>query len=66
MQHTGDLGLQAEVRALIEHVFADRPGDWRVSIVALTTAVAESTGPHLAQRVFAIIFAELSTVQAFA
>jgi len=33
MQHTGDSGLQAEVRAIIEHVLADRPGDWRVSIV---------------------------------
>jgi hypothetical protein len=32
-QHTGDLGLQAEVRAIIEHVLADRLGDWRVSIV---------------------------------
>jgi hypothetical protein len=33
MQHTGDSGLQAEVRAIIKHVLADRPGDWRVSIV---------------------------------
>ena len=33
MQHTGDPGLQAEVRAIIEHVLADRPGDWRVSIL---------------------------------
>ena len=33
MQHTGDLGLQAEVRAIIEHVLADRLGDWRVSIL---------------------------------
>jgi hypothetical protein len=33
MQHTGDSGLQAEVRAIIEHVLADRLGDWRVSIV---------------------------------
>ena len=33
MQHAGDSGLQAEVRAIIEHVLADRPGDWRVSIV---------------------------------
>lgn len=33
MQHTGDSGLQAEVRAVIEHVLADRLGDWRVSIV---------------------------------
>ena len=33
MQHTGDSGLQAELRAIIEHVLADRLGDWRVSIV---------------------------------
>jgi hypothetical protein len=33
MHHTGDSGLQAEVRAIIEHVLADRPGDWRVSII---------------------------------
>lgn len=33
MQHTGDSSLQAEVRAIIEHVLADRLGDWRVSIV---------------------------------
>ena len=33
MQHTGDPGLQAEVRAMIEHVLADRVGDWRVSMI---------------------------------
>lgn len=33
MQHTGDSGLQAEVRAIIEHAVADRLGDWRVSIL---------------------------------
>jgi hypothetical protein len=33
MQHTGDSGLQAEIRAIIEHLLADRLGDWRVSIV---------------------------------
>ena len=32
MQHTGDSALQAEVRAIIEHMLADRLGDWRVSI----------------------------------
>ncbi len=32
MQHTGDSGL-AEVRAIIEHVLADRPGNWRVSTI---------------------------------
>lgn len=33
MHHIGDPGLTTEVRALIEHVLADRPGDWRVSII---------------------------------
>lgn len=33
MHHTGDATLQREVAALIEHVLADRPGDWRVSII---------------------------------
>ncbi len=33
MQNTGDPGLQREVAATIEHALADRPGDWRVSIV---------------------------------
>jgi hypothetical protein len=33
MHHTGDAAVHAEVVAAIEHVFADRPGDWRVSIV---------------------------------
>ena len=32
MHHTGE-ALRAEVVAAIEHVFADRAGDWRVSIV---------------------------------
>ena len=33
MHHTGDPVLRAEVVAAIEHVFADRPGEWRVSII---------------------------------
>ncbi len=33
MQHTGDPASQREVAAVIEHVLADRPGDWLVSIV---------------------------------
>lgn len=33
MHHTGDAGSQREVAAVIEHMLADRPGDWRVSIV---------------------------------
>src|SRR6266852_2382942 len=33
MEHAGDPNMQSEVRAIIEHVLADRPGDWRVSIM---------------------------------
>jgi hypothetical protein len=33
MHHTGDPASQREVAAVIEHVLADRPGDWLVSIV---------------------------------
>ncbi len=33
IQNTGDPGLWAEVVATVEHVLADRPGDWRVSII---------------------------------
>jgi hypothetical protein len=37
MQHTGDPNMQAEVRAVVEHVLADRSGDWRVSIMGSRT-----------------------------
>jgi hypothetical protein len=33
MHHTGDAASQREVAALVEHMLADRPGDWRVSIL---------------------------------
>jgi hypothetical protein len=33
MHHAGDPALRSEVVAAIEHVFADRAGDWCVSIV---------------------------------
>ena len=33
MQNTGDSDLKADVVASIEHALADRPGDWRVSII---------------------------------
>jgi hypothetical protein len=33
MHHTGDAALQRELAALIEHMLAERPGDWVVSIV---------------------------------
>jgi len=33
MHNTGDVGLQRDVVAMVEHVLSDRPGDWRVLIV---------------------------------
>jgi hypothetical protein len=33
MQNTGDPKLQRELEAIIEHIFADRTGDWRVVIL---------------------------------
>ena len=33
LRNTGDPGVGAEVRALVEHALSDRPGDWRGSIV---------------------------------
>jgi hypothetical protein len=32
MHNTGNRELQRDVVAIVEHVLADRPGDWRVSI----------------------------------
>jgi hypothetical protein len=33
MHNTGDLELQRDVAAMVEHVLADRPGEWQVSII---------------------------------
>ena len=33
MHNTGELEFQRDVTAMIEHVLADRRGDWRVSIL---------------------------------
>ena len=32
LRNTGDAGVGAEIRALVEHALSDRPGDWRVAI----------------------------------
>jgi len=31
--NTGDAGMQRDLVAMVEHVLADRPGDWRVIIL---------------------------------
>ena len=33
MHNTGDSAVRPEVRALVEHILSDRPGEWRVSII---------------------------------
>jgi len=33
LQNTGDPGQRAEICAAIEHALADRPGEWRISII---------------------------------
>jgi hypothetical protein len=33
LRNTGDAGVGAEIRALVEHALGDRPGDWRVAIL---------------------------------
>src|SRR2546427_4588262 len=55
MQNTGDPGLQREVAATIEHALADRPGDWRGSIIwsqANDPMGMKNFGPHAFLRAF--------------
>lgn len=55
MQHLGDAAF--EVVALIEHLFADRPGDWRVSIVgsqANDRWKMRITGPNAFERSYTL------------
>jgi hypothetical protein len=57
MHHTGDAASQREVAALIEHMLADRPGDWRVSIVGSKGSDRwEMTivGPHAFERSYTL------------
>jgi tagatose-1,6-bisphosphate aldolase non-catalytic subunit AgaZ/GatZ len=57
MQHTGDSSIQAEVRAVIEHVLLDRPGDWRVSIIgsqANDRWEMRITGPNAFERSYSL------------
>ena len=57
MQHTGDPNQQREVAAVIEHVLADRAGDWRVSIVgsqANDRWEMRITGPNAFERSYTL------------
>jgi hypothetical protein len=57
MQNTGDPELQRDVVASIEHVLADRPGDWRVSIIgsqANDKWEMKITGPNAFERSYTL------------
>ena len=46
LEHAGDRNMQADVRAIIGHVLADRPGDWRVSIMDLERMISGNYWPE--------------------
>ena len=53
MHHTGDAERQRDVVAIVEHVLADRPGDWRVLIVGSQGSdrwEMKITGPNAFER----------------
>ena len=57
MQHIGGPSMQTEVRAVIEHVFANRSGNWRVSLVgsqANDVWEMKILGPHAFERSYAL------------
>lgn len=57
MQNTGDPAATAEVIAAIEHLLADRPGDWRVSIIGSQASdqwEMKITGPNAFERSYTL------------
>jgi hypothetical protein len=57
MQNTGDSAVRTEVIALIEHMLAERAGDWRVSIVgsqANNRWEMKVTGPNAFERSYTL------------
>ena len=57
MQNTGDPALQRDVVASIEHALADRPGDWRVSIIGSQADdkwEMKITGPNAFERSYTL------------
>ncbi len=56
-QNTGDTNLQRDLVALIEHIFADRAGDWRVVILgsqANDRWEMKITGPNVFERTYTL------------
>ncbi|PYX72137.1 MAG: hypothetical protein DMG78_13060 [Acidobacteria bacterium] len=57
MQNTGEPTLQRELEAIIEHIFADRTGDWRVVIMgsqANDRWEMKITGPNAFERSYTL------------
>jgi hypothetical protein len=57
MHHTGDPASQREVGAVIEHMLADRPRDWQVSIVGSQGNdrwETKTTGPNAFERSYTL------------
>jgi hypothetical protein len=57
MQNTGDASLRTEVIAAVEHLFADRAGEWRVSIIGSQASdrwQMKVTGPHGFERSYTL------------
>ncbi len=57
MQDTGSAEVAADVSAMVEHVLADRPGDWRVSIIGSQDTdrwELKVFGPHAFERSYTL------------
>ena len=57
MHNTGDLELRRDVVAIVEHVLADRPGNWRVSIIGSQGSdrwEMKITGPNAFERSYTL------------
>lgn len=57
MHNTGDAGSPRDISARIEHVFSDRPGDWRVIIIGSQgndNWEMKVTGPNAFERSFTL------------
>ncbi len=57
MENTGDSAVRAQVRAAVEHMFADRTGEWRVSIIGSQESAQwemKVTGPNAFERSYTL------------
>ncbi|HYM78211.1 MAG TPA: hypothetical protein VE377_19715 [Candidatus Dormibacteraeota bacterium] len=57
MHNTGDAEMQRDLVAIIEHIFADRPGDWRVEVLGSQGSdrwEMKITGPNAFERSYTL------------